>query len=132
MSTSLSAEFVQNVTQRLTDIVLLNLMSADFKNHIFYNSNRRLEEAKQKGITLNDISIGDDCLATWSGRTWDPDTGSLHDALQEDALNLLEAQEASSMVRRDLIQKSNRKLDEARGLGIALEDIQIGLNLLPV
>ncbi|RKL41248.1 hypothetical protein BFJ72_g5676 [Fusarium proliferatum] len=116
MSTSLSAEFVQNVTQRLTEIVLLNLMSADFKNHIFYNSNRRLEEAKQKGITLNDISIGDDCLATWSGRTWDPDTGSLHDALQEDALSLLEAQEASSMVRRDLIQKSNRKLEEARGL----------------
>ncbi|KAG4253402.1 hypothetical protein FPRO03_07362 [Fusarium proliferatum] len=97
MSTSLSAEFVQNFTQRLTEIVLLNLMSADFKNHIFYNSNRRLEEAKQKGITLNDISIGDDCLATWSGRTWDPDTGSLHDALQEDALSLLEAQEASSM-----------------------------------
>ncbi|KAF5721777.1 hypothetical protein FGLOB1_25 [Fusarium globosum] len=97
MSTSLSAEFVQNVTQRLTEIVLLNLMSADFKNNIFYNSNRRLEEAKQKGITLNDISIGDDCLATWSGRTWDPDTGSLHDALQEDALSLLEAQEASSM-----------------------------------
>ncbi|KAG4267079.1 hypothetical protein FPRO06_10313 [Fusarium proliferatum] len=97
MSTSLSAEFVQNVTQRLTEIVLLNLMSADFKNHIFYNSNRRLEEAKQKGITLNDISIGDDCLTTWSGRTWDPDTGSLHDALQEDALSLLEAQEASSM-----------------------------------
>ncbi|KAF4496178.1 hypothetical protein FAGAP_7666 [Fusarium agapanthi] len=95
MSTSLSATFVQNMTQRLTEILLLNLMTADFKNHIFYNSNRRLEEAKQKGITLNDISIGDDCLATWAGRTWDPDTASLHDTLQDDALNLLEAQEAS-------------------------------------
>jgi hypothetical protein len=120
------------MAQRLTEILLLNLMTADFKNHIFYNSNRRLEEAKQKGITLSDISIGEDCLATWTDRTWDPDTASLHDSLQEDALNLLEAQEASVMVRRDLIRKSNNKLDGARDLGIALEDIQIGLNLLPV
>ncbi|KAF4440153.1 hypothetical protein FACUT_3676 [Fusarium acutatum] len=97
MSTSLPPTFVQNVTQRLTDILLLNLMTADFKNHIFYDSNRRLEEAKQKGITLSDISIGDDCLATWTGRTWDPDAASLHDALQDDALNILEAQEASIM-----------------------------------
>ncbi|KAG5813666.1 hypothetical protein H9Q74_006452 [Fusarium xylarioides] len=116
MSASLPPAFVQNMTQRLTEILLLNLMTADFKNHVFYNSNRRLEEAKQKGITLSDISIGDDCLATWAGRTWDPDTASLHDSLQEDALNHLEAQEASVMVRRDLIRKSNRKLDEARGL----------------
>ncbi|KAF5579975.1 hypothetical protein FPCIR_10805 [Fusarium pseudocircinatum] len=97
MSTSLLATGVQNMAQRLTEILLLNLMTADFKNHIFYNSNRRLEEAKQKGITLSDISIGDDCLATWTDRTWDPDTASLHDSLQEDALNLLEAQEASVM-----------------------------------
>ncbi|KAF5989226.1 hypothetical protein FBULB1_1099 [Fusarium bulbicola] len=88
---------MSTMAQRLTDILLLNLMTADFKNHIFYNSNHRLEEAKQNGITLNDISIGDDCLATWTGRTWDSDTASLHDTLQEDALNLLEAQEASIM-----------------------------------
>ncbi|KAF5566472.1 hypothetical protein FNAPI_1096 [Fusarium napiforme] len=97
MSTSSPAPGVQNMAERLTEIVLLNLMTADFKNHIFYKSNRRLEEAKQKGVTLSDISIGDDCLATWTDRTWDPDTASLHDFLQEDALNLLEAQEASVM-----------------------------------
>ncbi|KAF4960953.1 hypothetical protein FGADI_603 [Fusarium gaditjirri] len=97
MSTSLPSTALQNVAQQLSNILLLNLVTADFKNHIFYNSNRRLEEAKQKGITLNDIYIGDDCLATWTGRTWDPDTESLHDALQGDALNLLEAQEASIM-----------------------------------
>ncbi|KAG9497671.1 hypothetical protein J7337_010538 [Fusarium musae] len=116
MSKSSPATGAQNVAQRLTEILLLNLMTADFKNHIFYNSNRRLEEAKQKGITLSDISIGEDCLATWIDRTWDPDTASLHDSLQEDALNLLEAQEASVMVRRDLIRKSNNKLDGARDL----------------
>ncbi|KAF5670392.1 hypothetical protein FDENT_11258 [Fusarium denticulatum] len=114
MSTSLPATGVQNMAQRLTEILLLNLMTADFKNHIFYNSNRRLEEAKRKGIALSDISIGDDCLATWTDRTWDPDTAPLHDSLQEDALNFLEVQEASFMVLRDLIRKSNRKLDEAR------------------
>ncbi|RBR18728.1 hypothetical protein FVER53590_07462 [Fusarium verticillioides] len=97
MSKSSLATEAQNMAQRLTEILLLNLMTADFKNHIFYNSNRRLEEAKQKGITLSDISIGEDCLATWTDRTWDPDTASLHDSLQEDALNLLEAQEASVM-----------------------------------
>ncbi|KAF5969062.1 hypothetical protein FCOIX_11088 [Fusarium coicis] len=116
MSTSSPATGAQNMAQRLMEILLLNLMTADFKNHIFYNSNRRLEEAKQKGITLSDISIGEDCLATWTDRTWDPDTASLHDSLQEDALNLLEAQEASVMVRRDLIRKSNNKLDGARDL----------------
>ncbi|KAF5626574.1 hypothetical protein F52700_8636 [Fusarium sp. NRRL 52700] len=116
MSTSSPATSLQNAAQGTMNTTLLNLMTADFKNHIFYNSNHRLEEAKHKGITIKDIFIGDDCLATWIGRTWDPDTESLHDALQADALNLLEAQEASIMVRRDIIRKSNRKLDEASGL----------------
>ncbi|KAG7417161.1 hypothetical protein Forpe1208_v003978 [Fusarium oxysporum f. sp. rapae] len=97
MSTSSPSTFLQNAAQQILNTVLLNFMTADFKNHVFYNSNRRLEEAKQKGITLSDISIGDDCLPTWTGRTWDPDIESLHDALQDDALNLLEAREAGIM-----------------------------------
>ncbi|KAF5264206.1 hypothetical protein FOXYS1_5026 [Fusarium oxysporum] len=97
MSTSSPSTFLQNAAQQILNTVLLNFMTADFKNHIFYNSNHRLEEAKQKGVTLSDISIGDDCLPTWTGRTWDPDAESLHDALQGDALNLLEAQEAGIM-----------------------------------
>ncbi|EXK87480.1 hypothetical protein FOQG_09267 [Fusarium oxysporum f. sp. raphani 54005] len=117
MSTSSPSTFLQNAAQQILNTVLLNFMTADFKNHVFYNSNHRLEEAKQKGVTLSDISIGDDCLPTWTGRTWDPDAESLHDALQGDALNLLETQEAGIMVRRDIIWKSNRKLDEARAEG---------------
>ncbi|EMT66261.1 hypothetical protein FOC4_g10006658 [Fusarium odoratissimum] len=97
MSTSSPSTFLQNAAQQILNTVLLNFMTADFKNHVFYNSNHRLEEAKQKGVTLSDISIGDDCLPTWTGRTWDPDAESLHDALQGDALNLLEAQEAGIM-----------------------------------
>ncbi|TVY77771.1 hypothetical protein Focb16_v007782 [Fusarium oxysporum f. sp. cubense] len=97
MSTSSPSTFLQNAAQQILNTVLLNFMTADFKNHVFYNSNHRLEEAKQKGVTLSDISIGDDCFPTWTGRTWDPDAESLHDALQGDALNLLEAQEAGIM-----------------------------------
>ncbi|KAG6988120.1 hypothetical protein FocnCong_v002308 [Fusarium oxysporum f. sp. conglutinans] len=97
MSTSSPSTFLQNAAQQILNTVLLNFMTADFKNHVFYNSNHRLEEAKQKGVALSDISIGDDCLPTWTGRTWDPDAESLHDALQGDALNLLETQEAGIM-----------------------------------
>ncbi|KAF4344310.1 hypothetical protein FBEOM_1704 [Fusarium beomiforme] len=73
------------------DDVPVNLMTAEFKNHLFYNSNGRLEEAKQQGIDLKDIVFGNDCLPTWASRTWDSEYETLHEFLQHDLLSLHEA-----------------------------------------
>jgi hypothetical protein len=107
-------------------------MTADFKNYLFYSSNQRLQEAKYSGVSLDDITIGDDCLPTWSGHTWDPAAESLHDIIQSRLTTRDEAQKAGKLVREDIIWKTGLKLDEARAQGFALEDIRIGLNLLPV
>ncbi|KAF9767950.1 hypothetical protein IL306_014817 [Fusarium sp. DS 682] len=117
MSTSSPLSASGNAIEQLLNSVPVNLMTAHFKNYLFYNSNGRLEEAKQQGLTLNDISIGNDCLPTWPYRTWDSNYESLHNFLQDDLLNLHEAREAGIMVCGDIIWKSNRKLDEARALG---------------
>ncbi|KIL90474.1 hypothetical protein FAVG1_06206 [Fusarium avenaceum] len=110
----------------------VNLMTTNFKNYLFYTSNYRLEEAKQSGASLADIIVGEDCLLTWSGRTWDPIAESLHETIQNRLVNLDEAQKVGTLVREAIISKTNRKLDEAKTLGLSLEDIRIGLNLLPV
>ncbi|KAH7242318.1 hypothetical protein BKA59DRAFT_456898 [Fusarium tricinctum] len=110
----------------------VNLMTADFMNYLFYTSNYRLEEAKQNGASLADIIVGEDCLLTWSGRTWDPIADSLHETIQTRLVNLDEAQKVGTLVREAILSKSKRKLDEAKALGLSLEDIRIGLNLLPV
>ncbi|KAM0354228.1 hypothetical protein ACHAPU_001268 [Fusarium lateritium] len=110
----------------------IHLMTDDFKNYLFYTSNYRLEEAKQDGASLEDITIGEDCLPVWSGRTWDPAAESLHGTIQGRLINHDEVQQVGKLVREAIVSKSNRKLEEARTLELALEDLRIGLNLLPV
>lgn len=107
-------------------------MTADFKNYLFYNSNTRLEQARESGVSINDIFVSEDCLPTWPGCTWDPSTESLHDIIQSRLATREEAQQAGKLVREDIIWKTALKLDEARARGLALEDVHIGLNLLPV
>lgn len=123
---------VNEFRERLLNSLPVNLMTAEFKNYVFYNSNERLEEAKRAGANLADITIGDDCLPTWPGRIWDPSEESLHDFIQAQLASHHEAQQAGKLVCEDIIWKGNRKLDEAKALGLELENIQIGLNLLPV
>ncbi|KAF5658259.1 hypothetical protein FHETE_9984 [Fusarium heterosporum] len=75
----------------------VHLMTDDFKNYLFYTSNYRLEEAKQDGASLDDITIGEDCLPVWPGRTWDPVIESLHDTIQGRLINHDEAQQAGRL-----------------------------------
>ena len=107
-------------------------MTADFKNYLFYTSNFRLQQAKESGVSLDDIIVGDDCLPTWSGRTWDAASESLHHNIQSRLAAHDESQQANKLVREDIIWKTGLKLEEARAQELALEDIYIGLNLLPV
>jgi hypothetical protein len=123
---------IKKFKELLLDALPLNLMTADFKNYLFYTSNYRLEEAKQNGASLADIIVGEDCLLIWSGRTWDPTAESLHETIQDRLVNLDEAQKVGILVRETIISKTNRKLDEAKALELKLEDIRVGLNLLPV
>ena len=123
---------VDEFRELLLNSLPVNLMTAEFKNYIFYNSNERLEEAKRAGADLADITIGDDCLPTWPDRTWDPTEESLHNFIQAQLTSHDEARQAGRLVCGDIIWKGNRKLDEAKALGLELEDIRIGLNLLPV
>ncbi|KAM0422315.1 hypothetical protein ACHAPD_000765 [Fusarium lateritium] len=123
---------VKEFSERHLNSLPLNLMAADFKNYYFYKSNQRLEETKASGVDLDDIAVGDDCLLTWCGRTWDPAAESLHDIIQSRLATRDEAQQAGNLVREDIIWKTGVKLYEASVQGIPLKDIYIGLNLLPV
>ncbi|EKJ74070.1 hypothetical protein FPSE_05724 [Fusarium pseudograminearum CS3096] len=116
---------VKEFSERCLNSLPLNLMTADFKNYLFYNSNQCLEEAKASGVDLDDIAVGNDCLPTWSGRTWDPTTESLHGIIQSRLATQDEAQQAGKLARDDIIWKTGVKLYEASVQGIPLEDIYI-------
>ncbi|KAM0244150.1 hypothetical protein ACHAP5_006534 [Fusarium lateritium] len=87
---------INKFKELLLDGLPVNLMTADFKNYLFYTSNYRLEEAKQKGASFADIIVGEDCLIAWSGRTWDPMAESLHETIQNRLVNLDEAQKGAA------------------------------------
>ncbi|KAF4466667.1 hypothetical protein FALBO_6457 [Fusarium albosuccineum] len=109
----------------------LNLMTTEFRDYLFWNSNVCLEQAKHDGASLADVSIGEKCLPIWPGFSLDPEEESLHQVIQSHLMSYEAANEAGKLVREDIIWKSNRKLDEARALGLELENIRIGKNLLP-
>ncbi|KAM0302546.1 hypothetical protein HYE67_009841 [Fusarium culmorum] len=116
---------VKEFSERCLNSLPLNFMTAEFKNYIFYNSNQRLDEAKASSVDLDDIAVGDDCLPTWSGRSWDPTTESLHGIIQSRLATQDEAQQAGKLARDDIIWKTGVKLYEASVQGIPLEDIYI-------
>ncbi|KAL7907879.1 hypothetical protein GGI35DRAFT_486855 [Trichoderma velutinum] len=106
------------------------LISGDVAEYIQRESNVRLETARQEGISLDDIFIGMDCLPTWVGMHWDPQRESLHCAIQDRLMDVEVSSTLGDVLRRDLIEKGNWKLEEARQLGLGIEDITIGKGLL--
>ncbi|KAL6821244.1 hypothetical protein V8C40DRAFT_280578 [Trichoderma camerunense] len=106
------------------------LISGDVAKYIQRESNVRLETARREGITLDTIFIGMDCLPTWIGMHWDPQRESLHCAIQDRLMDVEVSSTLGDVLRKDLIEKGNRKLEEARQLGLGIEDITIGKGLL--
>ncbi|OPB44975.1 hypothetical protein A0O28_0091130 [Trichoderma guizhouense] len=106
------------------------LISGDVAKYIQRESNVRLETARQEGITLDTVFIGMDCLPTWIGMHWDPQRESLHCAIQDRLMDVEVSSTLGDVLRKDLIGKGNRKLEEARQLGLGIEDITIGKGLL--
>ncbi|CAG7565249.1 unnamed protein product [Fusarium equiseti] len=94
---NVTATETNRLSQFRLDGVPVNLMTADFKNYLFYTSNFRLQQAKESGVSLDDIVVGDDCLPTWSGRTWDPASESLHHNIQSRLAAHDESQQANKL-----------------------------------
>ncbi|EHK19652.1 uncharacterized protein TRIVIDRAFT_128572, partial [Trichoderma virens Gv29-8] len=114
----------------LSRAVPSKLIAGDVAEYIQRESNVRLETARQEGISLDEVFIGMDCLPTWIGMQWDPQRESLHCAIQDRLMDLEVSSILGDTLREELIDKGNRKLEEARQLGMTLEDITIGKGLL--
>ncbi|OAQ66356.1 hypothetical protein VFPPC_07925 [Pochonia chlamydosporia 170] len=107
------------------------LVPDDLAEAFKHNANERLRLAKQQGIKLEEIYIGEDCLPSWRTLYWDPTDKSLHSAIQERLLHLQLAQDLGDLLQRELRIKSNQKLRQAYELGVKTEDISVGKSLLP-
>ncbi|TFB00152.1 hypothetical protein CCMA1212_008226 [Trichoderma ghanense] len=106
------------------------LVASDVADYIQRESNTRLAIAGQQGVPLEKIFIGRDCLPAWPDMQWDPEQESLHCAIQNRLLDLDVANALGDTLRSLLTDKGNRKLQEARKLGLRLEDITVGGGLL--
>ncbi|PTB72243.1 hypothetical protein M440DRAFT_1384793 [Trichoderma longibrachiatum ATCC 18648] len=107
-----------------------SLIASDVADYIQRESNARLAVAKQQGVPLESIFISRDCLPAWPDMQWDPEQESLHCAIQNRLVDLDVANALGETLRGLLVAKGNRKLEEARQLGLRLEDIIIGAGLL--
>ncbi|KAL7812141.1 hypothetical protein V8C44DRAFT_329828 [Trichoderma aethiopicum] len=107
-----------------------SLIASDVADYIQRESNARLAVAKQQGVPLESIFISRDCLPAWPDMQWDPEQESLHCAIQNRLVDLDVANALGETLRGLLIAKGNRRLEEARQLGLRLEDIIIGAGLL--
>ncbi|KAM3461245.1 hypothetical protein MY5147_005996 [Beauveria neobassiana] len=90
-----------------------------------------LETAMSSGTTLDAVYIDDNCLPAWPGRVWDPKAQSLHEAMQSRLAECLDAQELGRSLSAAIIEIGNWRLQEAVALGLQLQDLTIGENLLP-
>ncbi|KAK0392055.1 hypothetical protein NLU13_1553 [Sarocladium strictum] len=93
--------------------------------------NTRLQQAKEQGVAVSDVTIGDDCLPTWPGWNWDPEIESLKTAIQDRLSAVTFSEDLGVLLRQDIIKKGIRKLKQAAQLHIPLDDISFGLDLLP-
>ncbi|KAL7942903.1 hypothetical protein V8C42DRAFT_347392 [Trichoderma barbatum] len=125
-----SAQDQATFTEFLSRALPSKLISSDVAEYIQRESNIRLETARQEGIMLDDVFIGRDCLPTWIGMQWDPQRESLHCAIQDRLMDLDVSDILGDVLRTELMDKGNRKLEEARQLGVGIENITIGKGLL--
>ncbi|PNY23382.1 Uncharacterized protein TCAP_06673 [Tolypocladium capitatum] len=100
-------------------------------SYLYREANVRLDMAKVEGVGLTDLAIGEDCLPAWPTLHWDPDVESLHASIQNRLVGFDISRDLGDLVQRDIITKGNKKLAEARELGVDVQDIVIGANLLP-
>ncbi|KAF7557849.1 hypothetical protein G7046_g5965 [Stylonectria norvegica] len=121
----------QSFAELLANALPTNFVNAEVRKYLIWQSNNRLEEAREEGIALDEIYIGEDCLPVWPDYEWDPSLQSLHSVIQSRLADLQMAQQLGNLVRDDLIAKGNRKLCQARELGIDLQNIFVGKGLLP-
>lgn len=117
-------------TEFLSRAAPMRLIATDISDFIQRESNKRLQTAREEGILLDDMYIGQDCLPTWIGMHWDPFKEALHCAVQDRLLDLAIPNLLGDIIREMLVDRGNRKLEEARQLGITLENITIGSDLL--
>jgi hypothetical protein len=108
-----------------------NLIAGDVSEYIQRESNARLATARKEGVVLDDMFIGRDCLPAWLDMQWNPRAESLHIMIQDSLLDLQVTSLLGDMIRARLTNLGNEKLEEARKLGLTLEDITIGKGLLP-
>ncbi|KAH7141311.1 hypothetical protein B0J13DRAFT_676291 [Dactylonectria estremocensis] len=108
----------------------INFIKPDIRDLFVTRANTRLDEAKLDGVSIMDVSVGEDCLPVWNRFTWDPSVESLHSNIQSHLADFELAQRIG-WLKPDIIMKSNRKLGIACGLGLQLADVTIGTGLLP-
>ena len=115
----------------LSGHVPLNLAPPAQRDLLCRRFHERLQQASAQEISLSDIQIGEDCLPTWQSWNWDPETHSLTTIIRErlDALSL--SQDLGSFLRDEIIVKCSQKLKEASELGVQVDDISLGSDLLP-
>ncbi|QLI68561.1 uncharacterized protein G6M90_00g045070 [Metarhizium brunneum] len=122
---------IEALSESLRNSLPVGLVPYKLAEALRHDSNHRLQLAREQGIKLEHLHIGADCLPTWSTLYWDPENESLHSTIQMHLVHLDLAQKLGEFLQRQIRDKSNQRLRQARALGIKLENIFIGESLLP-
>ncbi|KAG6001691.1 hypothetical protein E4U54_001014 [Claviceps lovelessii] len=122
---------VESFSKWLAGVIPVNLIPSDLAAMLRHRANHRFAMAREQGVPMEQIYFGQDCLPTWETQYWDPEEESLHSILQERLCDLDRALQLSTLLQREIQNKSNARMELACELGIHLDAIAMGSSLLP-
>lgn len=128
-------DVVENPGESFNDFVAnnipLGMVDDSLKEHLIRQSNNRLNQARDEGVDIKEISIGQACLPVWSTLFWDSSIEPLRSVIERSLDDLEVSQQLGKLLRDEIITKGNQKLEAARELGLDLDQIIIGNSLMP-
>lgn len=127
-NTGVSSDSLQ---ESLANALPLSMIDDAVKTYLIWQSNKRLEQARDERVNIRDISIGEDGWPVWPTICWDSSIEPLHVMIRQNLDNLEVSQRLGSLIREEIIKKGNKRLQKAKEEGISLENIFVGKTLLP-
>lgn len=109
--------------------VPIHLIPRDTFEYMIVAAFLRLESAKKLDISIGRIFVDQDALLCWDNYQWDPEDESFHEHAQSRLTLFQTAIEFGPFVLERLLSVANRRLQEAKGIGLSTADLLLAADL---
>lgn len=109
--------------------VPIHLIPKDIFEYMVGAAFLRLESAKRLEISIDRIFVDQDALLCWDNYQWNPEDESFHEHAQNRLTHFQTAIEFGAFVLERLLSVANRRLQEAKAIGLSTADLLLAADL---